>query len=345
MRAARLHEIAGPENLRVEEVPQPRPGPGEISVRIACAALNRRDLYITQGLYPAITLPCTLGSDGAGTVAELGEGVDGPAPGRRVVIDPQLGWDEDPRILNRDGGIVGMPRDGTFAEYVIVPASNVYPAPSHLTDAEAAALPLAGLTAYRAAFTRGRLVPQDTVLITGIGGGVQTFVLLFAKHAGARTIVTSGSDEKLARAKALGADVAINYKTSPAWHKEVRDASQGGPTLIVDSAGGETLARALEIARIGARIVIYGGTTGNATIRPFPIFWKHLSLLGTTMGSPADFSGMLRLIDEARLRPAVDRVYPLEGILDAAHRMLDAQQFGKVVLAVDNAASTPVNAT
>ncbi len=340
MRAARLHEIAGPENLRIEEVPQPHPGPGEISVRLACAALNRRDVYITQGLYPGIALPCTLGSDGAGTVAELGEGVTGPAPGTRVVIDPQLGWDDDPEILNRDGSIVGMPRDGTFAEYIVVPAKNVHPTPAHLTDAQAAALPLAGLTAYRAAFTRGRIAPRDTVLITGIGGGVQTFVLLFAVHLGARTIVTSGSDEKLARAKALGADVAINYKTSPAWHKEVRAASEGGPTLIVDSVGGETLARALEIARIGARVVIYGGTTGNATIRPFSIFWKHISLLGTSMGSPSDFAALLRLVDEARLQPVVDRVFPLAEVAAAARRQLDAEQFGKVVLAIDTAAAS-----
>jgi NADPH:quinone reductase-like Zn-dependent oxidoreductase len=334
-----LHEIGGPENLRIEEVPQPHPGAGEISVRVACAALNRRDLYITQGLYPGIALPCTLGSDGVGSVAELGEGVTGPPVGTRVVIDPQLGWDEDPEILNRDGKIVGMPRDGTLADYVVVPAQNVHPAPAHLTDAEAAALPLAGLTAYRAAFTRGRLSPRDTVLITGIGGGVQTFILLFAVHLGARTIVTSGSDEKLARAKALGADVAINYKTSPAWHKEAREASNGGPTLVVDSVGGETLARSLEIARIGARIVIYGGTTGNATIRPFPIFWKHLSILGTSMGSPADFTDLLRLVDEARLRPVVDGVFPLEDILAAAQRQLSSEQFGKVVIALDRAAS------
>lgn len=339
MRAARLHEIGGLENLRIEDVSQPHPGPGEISVRVACAALNRRDIYITQGLYPGIALPCTLGSDGAGHVAELGEGVAGPAPGTRVVIDPQLGWNADPQILGRDGGILGMPRDGTFAEYVIAPAENVYPAPEHLTDAQAAALPLAGLTAYRAAFTRGGLTAQDTVLITGIGGGVQTFVLLFAVHLGARTIVTSGSDEKLALAKALGADVGINYKTSPAWHKEAQKASQGGPTLVIDSVGGETLARSLEIARIGARIVMYGGTTGNATIRPFPIFWRHLTVLGTSMGGPEDFAGLVRLTGEARLRPAVDRVYPLEEIADAAQRQLSSEQFGKVVLGIGSAGS------
>lgn len=339
MRAARLHQIGGPENLRVEDVPQPHPGPGEILVRLAAAALNRRDLFITQGLYPGIALPCTLGSDGAGSVAELGEGVTSPALGTRVVIDPQLGWNDDPTILNRDGKIVGMPGDGTFAEYVVVPAQNVHPAPAHLTDAQAAALPLAGLTAYRAAFTRGRLAPQDTVLITGIGGGVQTFILLFAAQLGARTIVTSGSDEKLARAKALGADVAINYKTSPAWHKEVRDASEGGPTLVIDSVGGETFARALEIARIGARIVTYGGTTGNATIRPFPIFWKHLTILGTSMGSPDDFTGLLRLVDEARLQPVVDRVFPLEEVVPAVQRQLSSEQFGKVVLGISSTAS------
>ena len=172
-------------------------------------------------------------------------------------------------------------------------------------------------------------------MIPGVGSGVQTFVLLYAKHVGARTIVTSGSDAKLERAKRLGADVTINYKSSPEWHKEVRKASDGrGPSLVVDSTGGETLTRCLEVAALGARVVIYGGTSGDAKVRPFSIFWKHLDVLGTSMGSARDFRSMLELF-ESGLKPALDRVYPMDEVAAAAERMLQGEQFGKIVLAID----------
>jgi NADPH:quinone reductase-like Zn-dependent oxidoreductase len=256
--------------------------------------------------------------------------------GTPVVIDPQLEWSDDPHELHAFGGgrILGMPNDGTFADYVVVPAQNVYRRPSHLTVAEAAAIPLAGLTAYRAVFTRGQITAHDVVLITGIGSGVQTFALLFAKHAGARVIVTSGSDEKLERARALGADVTVNYKRTPEWHKEVRTAcGGGGPTLVIDSTGGETLARALDSAAPSARIVIYGATTGDTTIRPYTIFWKHLTIMGTSMGSPADFRAMLALFENG-LRPVIDRIFPLEEASAAVQRLAASEQFGKIVLAI-----------
>jgi NADPH:quinone reductase-like Zn-dependent oxidoreductase len=333
MKAVRLNELGGPEKLHVEEIDAPRAGAGEIVVKIARAAFNRRDVFITQGLYPGISLPRTIGSDGAGTVHELGEGVTGPAVGTAVVIDPQLGWIED-ATMNKNATILGMPHDGTFAEYVVVPAINVYTKPSSLTDDEAAAIPLAGLTAYRATVTRGRVTANDTVLITGIGSGVQTFALLFAKHAGARVIVTSGSDEKLQRAKALGADVGINYKTDPDWHKSVKKATGGeGPSLSIDSVGGETLSKVLDIAAFGGRVVIYGGTNGDAKIRPFSIFWKHLDFLGSSMGSPSDFKAMLALF-EGGLKPAVDATYAMDDVVTAAQAVLEGTQFGKVVLAI-----------
>ncbi|MGZ6160392.1 MAG: zinc-binding dehydrogenase [Vulcanimicrobiaceae bacterium] len=323
MLAVRLHETGGPENLVVEDVPQPQPAPGEVLVRIRTAALNHRDVFITQGLYPNIQLPRILGADCAGEL-----------DGARVVIDPMLGWGDDPDVWDARATILGMPRDGTFAQYVAVPKENVYPAPAHLSDAEVAALPLAGLTAYRATFTRGKLQPGETVLITGVGGGVQTFVLLYAKHIGARAIVTSGSDAKLERAKALGADVAINYRTTPDWHKAARQAA-GSIDVVVDSAGGETFAKALTVIRPGGRAVTYGGTTGDATIKLFPVFWNHLSIYGTSMGSPSDFRGMLALFNEPSLRPIVDEVFPMHDVVDAAKRMHDAGQFGKIVLNIE----------
>jgi zinc-binding alcohol dehydrogenase/oxidoreductase len=215
-----------------------------------------------------------------------------------------------------------------------VPAENVHAKPARLSDEAAAAIPLGGLTAYRAVFTRGRCTKDDVVLIPGIGGGVQTLALLFVKAIGARAIVTSSSDAKLARATALGADVAINYKTSENWSKDVRAQSGGGPTLVIDSVGGDTLARALDIARPGARVVTYGGTTGDAKIRMFSVFWKHLDILGTSMGSPADFAAMLELFSASTLEPAIDEVVPLAGVPGAAQRMLDGEQFGKIVISV-----------
>lgn len=331
MKAVRLHEIGGPEKLKVDEIDQPVPEAGEILVRITRAAFNRRDVFITQGLYPGIALPKTLGSDGTGEVAALGAGVAGPAVGSKVVIDPTLGWGPSERVWQPAARILGMPRDGTFAEYVTVPAANVHPRPRGLTEDEAAAIPLAGLTAYRAAISRGKMTKDDLVLITGVSGGVQTFVLLFAKHLGAKTIVTSSSPAKLERAKALGADVLIDYKADPEWHKSLR--SVGEPTLVVDSTGGETFGRCLDVAAYGARIVTYGGTAGNATIRPYSLFWKQLDVMGTSMGSPSDFAAMLALF-ESGLHPVIDRVFPMGEAVAAAQRMNGAEQFGKVVLAI-----------
>jgi NADPH:quinone reductase-like Zn-dependent oxidoreductase len=334
MRAIVLREIGGPANLHVEDVEAPVAGAGEILVKVRRAAFNRRDVFITQGLYPGIVFPVIPGSDGCGVVAALGAGARGPAVGTSVVIDPMLGWGDDPRLWRPDSSILGMPHPGTFAEYVAVPAENVYPKPPRLSDEQAAAIPLAGLTAYRAVFTRGECAAGDVVLIPGIGGGVQTFVLQFAKRAGARTIVTSSSDAKLAAAKALGADVGINYKTSENWSKEVRAASGGGPTLVIDAVGGETFAQALNIARPGARIVTYGGTTGDAKIRPFSVFWKQLDIRGTSMGSPADFRAMLRVFAESSLEPAIGAVTAFDDVPAAAQRLLDGDTFGKVVVRV-----------
>jgi zinc-binding alcohol dehydrogenase/oxidoreductase len=332
MRAARLHAIGGPDHVRVERVDAPQPGPGEALVRVDAAALNRRDLFITQGLYPGIALPVILGSDAVGTVIAYGPGANGPELGARVVIDPMLEWGDDPRVWSPAATILGMPRPGTLAEYVCVPAVNVHAAPPHLTRDEAAALPLAGLTAYRALVTRGRLQRGETILITGVGGGVQSIVLLFAHALGARCIVTSGSDEKLVRARALGAEIAVNYREDPQWHKTIRSA--GPIDLAIDSAGGETLARVLDLVRPGGRVVIYGGTTPQATIRPFSIFWKHLDVLGTSMGSPQDFREMLAFVERERLCPVVDRVYPLDDVAAALRRLQEGTQFGKVVVAI-----------
>lgn len=321
MKAIRLHQIGGPENLVVEEVPEPQPAPGQTVVRVRAAALNHREVFITQGLYPNINVPCILGADGAGEV-----------DGRAVLVDPTIGWGDDERVWRPDAHILGVPGDGTFAQYVRVPAGNVHPKPEHLSMEEAAALPLAGVTAYRALFTRGELQSGETVLITGVGGGVQTFALLFAKAAGARVIVTSGSDEKLERARALGADVTLNYRTDPDWHKAARKA--GPIDMAIDSAGGESFAKATSIVRWGGRVVTYGGTTGDAKIKMFPIFWNQLDIRGSSMGSPADFRAMLHFVTKHRIKPVIDRVYDMHDVVAAAQRLNAADQFGKIVLRI-----------
>lgn len=336
MLALRLNEVGGPQNLRVERIEPPAAQPGEAVVRVAASALNRRDLFITQGLYPNILLPRTLGSDGAGVVAEI----NGQAPrdirvGDEVVINPLIGWGDDPSVWDSQASILGMPRDGTFAEYVTVPVTNLYRKPAPLTMNEAAAIPLAGLTAFRAAFTRGELRSSETVLIPGVGGGVQTFVLLFAKLIGARAIVTSGSEAKLERARALGADVALNYHTNPDWHRVAR---KNGPIdLVVDSSGGDTLAKALDVVRPGGRIVVYGGTKGDAAIKMFPLFWKHVDIRGTSMGSPSDFSAMLQLFERGA-KPVIDSIYPLKAGIAAVERLAASEQFGKIILSISQLA-------
>jgi zinc-binding alcohol dehydrogenase/oxidoreductase len=333
MRAARLNEVGGPWSLHVEDIPIPVPGEGEVLVRLRAAALNRRDVFITQGLYPGIVLPRTLGADGAGEVVQLGPGAIAPPAGTEVMIDPMLGWGLsgdawDPETSN----ILGMPVDGTFAQYVRVPASAIHKKPAHLSMQQAAAIPLAGLTAYRSTMVRGNVRAGQTVLITGIGGGVAMFALLFAKRAGARVIATSRSDAKLERARQLGADVTYNYSTQPDWHKEckLRETLE----VVIDSSGGDTLAKALDALRPGGRIVVYGGTRGESTIKLFPLFWKHLSLLGTSMGSPQDFSEMLELFKDGHLAPAIDSEYGLDDVVKAAERLAASDQFGKVVLSI-----------
>jgi len=321
MSAIRLHEVGGPKHLRLDAIELPIPLDGEVLVRVRAAAFNRRDVFITQGLYPGISLPRTLGSDGAGVL-----------DGSEVVIDPTLAWGNDPHVWQASASILGMPHDGTFAQWVAVPASNVHPKPAHLSMEEAAALPLAGLTAFRATFTRGELKAGETVLIPGVGGGVQTFVLQYAKAAGARVIVTSGSNQKLERARALGADVAINYAEQPDWHKALK---RGEVDLVVDSSGGDTLNKAIGIVRPGGRLVIYGGTRGEATIRLFPVFWNHLDIRGTSMGSPEDFRAMLEFVSAHRITPAVDRVYAMSDAVAAAERMAQGEQFGKIVMTVE----------
>jgi NADPH:quinone reductase-like Zn-dependent oxidoreductase len=336
MQAIVLREIGGPEKLKLETVPDPQPGPGEVVVRLKAAALNHRDVWIRRGLYAGIKLPIILGSDGAGTVSAVGPKADAKLLGREVVINPGLDWGDDDRIQSPHFRILGLPDDGTYAELVKVPASAIHAKPAGWSWEEAAALPLAGLTAYRAVVTRALVGPKDRVLVTGVGGGVSQFAVQIAKALGATVVVTSGSDDKLARAKKqLGADGGANYRSGD-WAKEiVRLCGGDGPDVVIDSVGGETIGKAIEITRPGGRIVTYGATSGPVPqLEVRRVFWKQLSVLGSTMGTPKEFAAMLELFGKGTMRPTVDQVFPLADAGSAQRRMEEAAQFGKIVMQI-----------
>jgi NADPH:quinone reductase-like Zn-dependent oxidoreductase len=334
MKAIILRELGAPENLKLEDWPDPQAGPGEVVVRLKAAALNHRDVFIWQKLYPNIQLPAILGSDGAGVVASVGDGVDPALVGSEVVVEPGLDWGPDDRLQGPKYRILGMPEEGTYAEQIRIPVANLHAKPAHLSFEEAAALPLAGLTAYRAVASRAQVQAGETVLVTGIGGGVATFAMQIAKQLGARVYVTSGSDDKLARAKDFGADGGVNYKQAD-WGKQIVALSGGGPDVVIDSAGGEALETAVKIIKPAGRIVFYGATTGLAkNLDLYRAFFKQLTIMGSTMGSPREFAAFLKLYDEAKLKPAIDQVFPLADAAAAHRRMNEAGQFGKIVLRV-----------
>src|SRR5919202_42237 len=263
MKAVVLHELEGPESLSYEDTPDPEPGSGEIVVRLRNAALNRRDVFVTQGMYPGAkpdALPVILGSDGSGEVAAKGDGAEGPDEGTEVVINPALYWGDNPKVPGKDHFILGLPVDGPSPHLGMFPADHVFPKPSHLSHEEAAAIPLAALTAYRALVTRGQLQEGETVFIPGVGGGVATFLVQMASAMGATVFVSSGSDEKIEFAKEFGAEGGVNYNSED-WSKELKEMS-GSVDLSVDSIGGDTFNALIQLGKPGSRIVGFGATAG-----------------------------------------------------------------------------------
>ncbi|OKL41818.1 zinc-binding dehydrogenase [Pontibacter flavimaris] len=331
MKAVYLEDINKP--FTIIDTEKPTAGPGEVVVLVKAASLNRRDVWIQKGRYFIKKYPAILGSDCAGVVAELGEGVDAMWQGQEVFVDPSVDWGDNPRAHSEKFRILGMPEQGAFAEYVKVPAANLYQKPLHLSFEEAAALPLAGVTAYRALFTKCQLQPGERVLVTGAGGGVALLAIQFALAAGAEVWVTSGTEEKISLAMDLGAAGGINYKTEN-WGKVLKEQT-GGFDVLIDSAAGEGFVQLVKLARPGGRIGIYGGTTGLiGQINPAEIFWKQLSIFGSTMGTAQDFADMVKLVEEKEIRPVVDIVYLLEKAEEAMRYMEAGKQFGKIVLQV-----------
>jgi zinc-binding alcohol dehydrogenase/oxidoreductase len=336
MKAMVLHEIGGPEKLSYEDAPDPEPGPGESVVRLHAAALNRRDVFVTRGQYPGAkpeALPAILGSDGSGEVVARGDGAAGPDEGTEVVINPALYWGDDPRKPGKEYRILGLPDDGTFAQHVKVPSENVFPKPSHLSHEEAAAIPLGALTAYRALVTRGGIEKGETVVVPGIGSGVATFVVQMAAALGARLFVTSGEDEKIEKAKELGAEGGVNYNSED-WSRELKSMT-GGVDLAVDHVGGEAFDAMVSLARPGSRIVTFGATAGPKVTVVMPrIFLKHLTILGTAMGTNEEFGAMLDLFAEHGLRPTINEIFPLQETAAAMEYMEEGSGIGKIVLAI-----------
>jgi zinc-binding alcohol dehydrogenase/oxidoreductase len=323
------------EPLRMKIVPVPKIGKGEALVKIRAAAINRRDWWIQQGKYAGLKFPIILGSDGAGVVVAIADENQKEAEkqwlGKDVIINAAINWEKNSTVQPADFSILGLPEHGTFAEYVKVPIQNLFVKPTHLTFEEAAGLPIAGLTAYRALFTKARLQPNEKVLITGIGGGVATFALQWALHAGAEVYVTSSSDEKLKKAIGLGAKGGVNYLQDD-WADQLM-AMSGGMDVIIDSALGAGFAKFLEISNPGGRIVFFGGTAGDLPeLNGRKIFWKQLQILGTTMGSGEEFEAMLHFTSIHQIRPVLDTVMPWFLAQHAVDSMNKSNQFGKIVI-------------
>jgi len=324
--------LEGPDQpLAFKEVDKPVLAPGEALVQVKAAALNRRDYWITIGKYAGIKYPIILGSDGAGIVAEVGSDADKHWIGQEVIINPGYGWGDDPDFQSDDFKILGLPADGTFAEYVKVQAQHLHPKPAHLTWEQAAAIPLAALTTYRALFTKGKAKKGDKVLISGVGGGTGTFALQFAVAAGCQVFVTSGSGAKIERARQLGAAAGVNYKAQD-WAEQLHQLA-GGFDVIIDSALGDDFVKLPDLCNPGGRIVVFGGTAGNIpALNGRKIFWRQLQIIGTMMGSPDDFKAMLELINEHKIVPVIDEVFPLAQAARAISKMEHSTQFGKIVL-------------
>jgi zinc-binding alcohol dehydrogenase/oxidoreductase len=315
-------------------VPQPVVNEEQVLIRLHYAALNHLDIWRIKEQPALFQGPVILGSDGAGIIESVGKSVSGLEPGQKVMINPGLNWGTDIKGPASSFRILGYPDNGVFAEYVAVDQSGVYSIPANLSLKEAAAIPLAGITAYRALFTRGGLCKGQNVLITGIGGGVAQIMLQFAVAEGANVYVSSGSNEKIYFALEHGAISGFNYKNKD-WVTEAMRVIPDGFDLIVDSAAGDGFLSLIELTRIGGTIVFFGRTAGVIPpLAPGKLFNKQINLLGTTMGSPQEFKAMLEYYERHQLHPVIDSVFDIDDINQALHRMETGNHIGKILLKI-----------
>ncbi|GIN74576.1 alcohol dehydrogenase [Bacillus sp. J14TS2] len=320
----------GFEGLSYQEMKEEKPGAGEVRVKLKTAGLNHRDLFVLHRHQPNDP-PLIIGSDGAGIVDVVGDGVSTVKVGDEVMINPGLGWEKNSAVPPQNFEIVGFPFHGTFAEQIIVPAVNVAQKPVYLTWEEAGVLSLSALTAYRALFTRGRIRQKMKILVPGIGSGVATFLLQFAKAVGAEVYVTSRLKEKREKAIELGADKAIASQED--WEQALAGEKVD---LVIESVGAATFNKSLKQLRPGGTIVTFGASAGDdvqINIRDF--FYGQFNLLGSTMGSAEEYNEMLQFIQKHKIRPVIDQVYPLQQFAQGFKRIESANQFGKIAFLVD----------
>lgn len=331
MKALYLDKADGPEAAVVTDVETPIPRPGEVRVAIRAASVNHRELFVTHGQYPGMTLPATLGCDGAGIVDMIGENVSGVTEGDEVVLYPARNWGPDRHAPAADFGLLGMPFAGTIAQYICVPAENLAPKPSFMSFEEAGAMPLTALTSWRALMFKGRLQAGETLLISGVGGGVATFGLAFAVAKGANVYVTGESQDVIDRAIAMGAKGGLLY-TDPDWRKQVGKLT-GGIDVVLDGAPSPSFANYVRAIKPGARIVIYGSTAGNEIkFNATDIFLKSASIVGSQVGDPQDFKDMLAFAEQHAIKPVIEATYPLAEAREALLHLRDAHKFGKIVV-------------
>lgn len=329
MRALALEDIGSPPQIK--DVANPVAGAGEVVVSLRAAALNHREIWICRGQYPGMALPATLGADGAGVIESVGDRVDPALIGTSVVLYPGLNWGEDLRFPSPAFGLLGMPGPGTIADRICVSAQSALPMPAHLDFCTAAALPLAGLTAWRGLMTKAGLRAGERLLITGVGGGVAAQALDLAVAMGAQVWVTSGSDETLAWARARGAAGGVNYKTE-GWGKQL-GKSAGPIDVVFDGAPAGGYAGYGRVLAMGSRVVVYGSTGGLS----FPVgapelFLKNVTITGSNVGNPDEFAAMLRFVEDHRIVPTVERVFPFEEAPEAMTYLEKAHSTGKVVI-------------
>lgn len=325
--------LTSANTIELKDVPMPALGQGKALVKMKAASLNRRDEWIRQGKYPNIKFGVIMGSDGAGIVEKVYDESDQPWVGQEVVINPNIDWGPDPEVQAAKYTILGMPIDGTFAEYAVVSVNRLNHKPFHLDFLQASTLPLGGLTAYRALFRRGGLKAGHNILISGFGGGVAQFAFLFAKAAGANVYVSSGSDEKIEKALKMGAKGAYNYKKEPSYAELWK--TKGGFDLIIDSAGGDQINGFIKVLRPHGKVVFYGATNGlPSKIDLYRMFWHHLTLQGTTMGNDQEFTEMLSFVGKHEIRPLVDSIRPFSKIAESFADITRPNKVGKIVFQI-----------
>lgn len=318
-------------NINITDVTKPIPAKGEVLIKVAASALNHRELWIQKGLYPGMKVPCILGADGAGTITELGEGVDSSWKDKDIIIYPAYDWGKNENAPDKKFRVLGMPDPGTMAEYICIPIENAIEKPNYLSWAEAAAIPVAGLTAWRALTRHGKIQKGDNVLITGIGGGVAQAGLALALAHGAKVFVTSSSEDKIAFAQSIGATNGVIYNDDD-WHSQLKEISRG-IDIVLDSSPSPNLDDYFKFMNYGGRIVTYGSTGApKTTISISKFFLRHIQFIGTAMGSPSEFKTMLAFMKTYNMKPLIHSQYTFDEGLKAFDSLRTGKQIGKIII-------------